>query len=134
MPSKLTEQDFKELLKYKHFQFRGREKGGIDCFGFFLECCKRMGQEVPDYAYDEKNAGRLLLREYHKYFKKVEKPIPGDAILFKTDVIHIGVYIGEGRFLHLSRTDGAVTTSLKSKPWCDSVRGYFRYLNGESNI
>lgn len=135
MPSKLTEQDFRELLAYKNFQFRGRDQSGIDCFGFFLECCKRMGQEIPDYAYDENNAGKLLLREYHKYFKKVDKPIPGDAILFKTPLIHIGIYIGEGRFIHCGRTEGAKTDSLKEKPWCDSILGYFRYLdNGETNI
>jgi cell wall-associated NlpC family hydrolase len=135
MPSKLTEQDFRELLAYKNFQFRGREKGGIDCFGFFLECCKRMGQEVPDYVYDEKNAGKLWLREYHKYFKKVDKPVPGDVILLKSEIIHIGIYIGNKQFLHFRRDIGVKVDRIYEKPWCDQIHGYFRYLNdGESNI
>ena len=120
--------DIQELLRYKNFKFRGRDKEGIDCFGFFLDCCKRMGMEVPDYVYNEKNAVRLLLKEYPRYFVKVERPTWGDAILFRSKVIHIGIYIGDGQFLHFRKDIGAKVDRIYEKPWCDQIHGYFRYL------
>ena len=120
--------DLKEVLRYKNFKWRGRDKEGIDCFGFFLDCCKRMGMEVPDYVYNEKNAVRLLLKEYPRYFVKVERPTRGDAILFRSKVIHIGIYIGNGQFIHFRKDIGAKVDYLHQKPWADQIYGYFRYL------
>lgn len=120
--------DLQDLLKFKDFKFRGREKEGIDCFGFFLKCSKILGKSIPDYFYNEKNAARLLLKEYHKYFKKVDKPQYGDAILLHGDEIHIGVYLGNDRFIHLCREFGARIDYLHQKPWVDQIYGYFRYI------
>ena len=120
--------DLKEVLRYKNFKWRGRDKEGIDCFGFFLDCCKRMGMEVPDYVYNEKNAAKLLLKEYHKFFMRVDIPHIGDAILFRGNPLHIGIYVGEKRFIHFRKDMGAKVDNLYQKPWADQVYGYFRYV------
>jgi hypothetical protein len=95
-----------------------------------------MGQEVPDYVYTEQNAAKLLLKEYHKYFKEVESPILGDAILFHSDVIHIGVYLGNGQFIQFHKDYGARVDYLHQSPWFEQIRGYFRYIgkDGQDNI
>ena len=128
----MEEKDLQELLKFKDFKFRGRNKGGIDCFGFFLECCKRMGMDVPDYVYTEQNAAKLLLREYHKYFERVDSPLVGDAILFHSEIIHIGIYLGNGQFVHFRKEDGARVDYLYHGPRFGQVRGFFHYIGSNA--
>lgn len=66
--------------------------------------------------------------EIHKSkFVEVDTLCIGDIILFKILGIpaHVGIYIGEGKFIHSVRELGCAVESLKN--WNRKVEGYFRW-------
>ena len=50
---------------------------------------------------------------------KRKKLMPGDLVLFRTGFSsrHVGIYVGEGTFLHVSGKRGVTMTSLGDRYW-----------------
>lgn len=101
---------------------RGRdyEGGNVDCFGIFLLFASEMGFAIPDYEYEEdwyKNGKERIIDGYPKYAEKIKRKDlePGNVILFRMslDVVnHIGVYLGEGKFITCTQGAGVVILDL----------------------
>lgn len=102
--------DFSDLIG-KPYRCRGRGPEGYDCFGLVREVERRYGTEIPDYDYrgadalpgksdEEIGRGRAV---------KIPEPVPGSMILFGNSRglnTHIGVYVGDGMFIHCTMREG----------------------------
>lgn len=66
----------------------------FDCSGFVYWTFNHAGYKIP----------RLTAREYAKYGQSVSSPHPGDIVTFQfgNHVSHIGIYLGDNRFIHAS--------------------------------
>ena len=105
------------------FAHRGRDGAGMDCYGLFLAMMRDVGTPVPDFEYIanwEKAGGNVLMENYWKHGEIIQKKdlIPGDAILFKNSPVinHLGVYIGDGRFVHAAKCGVSICT-LDRQPY-----------------
>ncbi len=83
---------------------------GVDCSGLTYICSRINGITLP----------RDADQQYNFITAKVEKNVDlmkaGDFVFFSTkedlkDVSHMGVYIGNGQFIHASKSKGSVTTN-----------------------
>ena len=88
------------------YKWGGTNPNGYDCSGFVQEVFRLSGHSVP----------RMADAQYEK-LEKVEKEglIPGDLVFFNTDgsgVSHVGIYSGDGRFLHASSSRGVIESGL----------------------
>lgn len=97
----------------KHFY---REEFGIELKDYFE------GPVVPDRKTIE-----CLVISNKGDFERVEKPKFGDLIVIRLYgyASHIGIYIGEGKFLHSLRNVGSCIDTLSR--YEKMVEGYYRH-------
>ena len=84
---------------------------GMDCSGLVYLVFSRF---VP-------SLGRVRSEDYYRMAKPVEAQaiLPGDLVFFTTDSpgpSHVGIFIGEGKFIHASSTGSDVTISSLDDP------------------
>lgn len=96
-------------------------EAGFDCSGFTRHVFETgLGFELPRRADEQAKASGLskILRA------KLE---PGDLIFFNTrkrTYSHVGIYVGEGRFIHAPRPGAAVRVeSMRSAYWAKRYTG-----------
>jgi len=99
----------------------------FDCSGFTKYVYKQNGITLPRYSGHQANAGIKVS------FDELEK---GDLVFFDTEhkfrgkVNHVGIYIGDGKFIHASSAKKKVIiTSFDKKPFYKR-----RFLRGERVI
>ncbi len=89
------------------YRWGGVDPNGWDCSGFVQEVYRLGGHQVP----------RMADAQYAACAKvEAEMMLPGDLVFFNTDgsgVSHVGIFTGEGRFLHASSSRGVVEDSLQ---------------------
>ena len=128
---------FKDLLEIP-FEF-----GKTDCWWLVREVFSRYGIIIPDYSASRKAvADYNLLRiskemEYHKSFwVKIEEPeIPCIVALslgVPGFINHVGVYIGDGRFIHTTCMRGMVTNERIDTPIYRNKK-FYRYDSNNSH-
>lgn len=97
-------------VRYRH---NGRDiSTGFDCYGLAIEVEKRFGHTLPDPD-SFKSDGRdflvckdIALGELKGKVCEVDTPgQEGDVILFNNKAVlsHIGVYLGNGKFIHCNK-------------------------------
>jgi murein DD-endopeptidase / murein LD-carboxypeptidase len=90
----------------------GASRGGFDCSGFVLYLFRRQrGIKLPHSASAQSRMGRRVSKEELQ---------PGDLVFFSTyrrGISHVGMYIGENRFIHAA--------SRRSDVRVDSLSGYW---------
>ncbi|MBN2767799.1 MAG: C40 family peptidase [Campylobacterales bacterium] len=98
----------------------------FDCSGFTMYTCKQEGISIPRTSIEQSKAGVPI----PKYALK-----PGDLVFFDTSktkrgyVNHVGIYIGDNKFIHASSAKKKVTiTSLEAPFYKSRYRGARRYL------
>ncbi|CAM4367663.1 C40 family peptidase [Paenibacillus alkaliterrae] len=107
----------------------GMSTRGFDCSGFTTYVFDKMGIELPRTSASQAKAGT-----------KVAKAdlLPGDLVFFDTigrnngAVSHVGIYIGDGRFVHASSSRGVVTDKLDSSYFENRFVTARRVLDSES--
>jgi len=78
---------------------------GFDCSGLVFYSYDRVGFDVPRTAAEQSAAARPV---------PIDLLRPGDLVFFhvqSSDVDHVGIYLGGGRFIHSPRNGRVVTTS-----------------------
>ena len=90
------------------YRWGGTGTDGFDCSGLVGYVFRSaLGIELPRVSRDMANSGQLISDR--------AKLSPGDLVFFGTHhgkrVDHVGIYMGEGRFLHAPRTGRDVTVS-----------------------
>jgi len=91
----------------------GYSKKGIDCSGFVNLVFKDyLKKSVP------RTTSRLAVAGQKISQKQLQ---PGDLILFKIrrGVQHVGIYTGDGNFIHASKSKGVWRSKLKLNYWQD---------------
>lgn len=91
------------------YRFGGRGRGGIDCSGFTGRVFAETGTSLPRTAAAQFSRGTAVPREQLKQ---------GDLVFFKntyrSGVSHVGIYVGDGKFVHASSSRGVRVDSLGS--------------------
>lgn len=111
----LTKRD--QLVRYALQKVGGRYKYagtnidyGVDCSGFTMQVYDRFGVNLPHSSADQSKVGRAVEKN---------NLVPGDLVFFRTSgrsIGHVGIYIGDGKFVHATRTNGGIAvTSLSDE-------------------
>lgn len=81
----------------------GASLAGFDCSGLVMHVFARVGVSVPHNAAQQYRYGTPVPRE------RLE---PGDLVFFNR-LQHNGIYLGEGRFIHASKSGGVKIVKLE---------------------
>ncbi|MCX8017899.1 MAG: C40 family peptidase [Rhodocyclaceae bacterium] len=107
------------------YRFGGKNpQAGLDCSGMVSYVFERaVGMKLAGSAAELAQRGRPVERERLK---------PGDLVFFNTrnqPYSHVGIYIGDGRFVHAATRAGKVRIDRLSKSWFatrfEEARTYF---------
>lgn len=99
--------DFTDLVGCK-YKLHGRDENGFDCYGLVLEVEKRFNNFLPDFDY-ESYTNEYFNDKAVSVIKmgsalKVNSYCEGAILLFGKGLKdHIGVYIGDGWFIHCNK-------------------------------
>lgn len=92
------------------YRWGGTDANGFDCSGLIQYAYAQHGLALPRRSADQARAGEPVPREPGSL-------LPGDILTFATQggeaVTHVGLYLGEGRFIH-SATGGVQVSVLSS--------------------
>ena len=130
----MNSRDIVNLLMGIPFLSGGRDRNGADCFGLLLMFAQKIGIELPDVEYSEnwvERGGNLLIENAHEYADEIERDelSVGDVIFFQNDpraVNHVGIFLGEDRFIHTIDVHGSVVQRLSSQPYCRRAHSFYR--------
>ncbi len=88
----------------------GETPQGFDCSGFLQYLYAQRGISIPRVTYDQVKTGQPI---------SAKNLQPGDGVFFAKDgdVHHVGVYIGNGQFIHAPRTGDVVKISSLNEPY-----------------
>jgi len=91
------------------YRYAGKTLGGIDCSGLVNKLI-RAGFDL------ESQGNSVSLYKQCTPLKKTELA-EGDLVFFKTrsqNISHVGLYLGENKFVHSSRSNGVIISDLES--------------------
>lgn len=93
------------------YRYGGLTKAGVDCSGFvFLTFRDQFDLLLPRTAQAQARIGQLVAMDAIQ---------PGDLVFFKTkpSVNHVGIAMGDNKFLHASTKKGIKISSLTNTYW-----------------
>lgn len=101
-----------------HYVRGGTSRGGFDCSGFTRYVYAKYGVALPHSSAAQAGRGTAVSRGELK---------PGDLVFFQTyrrGISHVGIYIGNGNFVHAaSRGRGVTVDALDSAYYASRYRG-----------
>lgn len=106
----------------------GVKKSGADCSGFVQSVfSESFSVQLPRTTIDQMNGGKKLGGKQMSQ----SKLRTGDLVFFKTGRgalgYHVGIYLENGEFLHLSAKGGAKIASLSNSYWSPKFIKAVRY-------
>jgi cell wall-associated NlpC family hydrolase len=113
----------------------GRGPDGYDCWGLAREVFRREGIELRDYkvcCYDSGAVSTLFLEDLSQW-RRCNPPEVPSIVAIKLNfpaVSHVGVYIGDGKFLHTRDKTGVVIERLDATQWRHRVEGFYVPVGG----
>ncbi|MEN6392158.1 MAG: LysM peptidoglycan-binding domain-containing protein [Syntrophomonas sp.] len=114
-----------KAAQYLHtpYVWGGTSPRGFDCSGFVQYVYRQCGYSLPRVASDQAAAGRKVNRSDLK---------PGDLVYFSGggEINHIGIYVGNGKFIHSSSpsSGGVIYSSLSESYYAARYAGATRIL------
>lgn len=93
------------------YRWGGASRKGVDCSSFAQLTYQQVYRmNLPRHTRDQARAGSRVSRRNLK---------GGDLVFFKTGWFsyHVGVYVGNNRFIHASESKGVTQSSLNSPYW-----------------
>ena len=88
------------------YVYGGASAGGFDCSGFTMKVFGAFGISLPHGATSQYYMCRGVT---------TEERAPGDLVFFATGgsgIGHVGIYLGNGQFIHASTSSGVIISSL----------------------
>ena len=103
---------------------------GLDCSGLIRYVFQQAtGISLPRSARDQARVGELISRDNLQ---------PGDLVFFNTrrfQFSHVGLYIGDNRFIHAPSSGGAVeVVNLDNRYWHKAFDGARRIVSGLPDV
>ena len=90
------------------YHLGGTGVGGIDCSAFVQKTMSgAFNIHLPRSTAEQRYSGRSISKSDLQ---------PGDLVFFRKNN-HVGVYIGGGKFVHASTSQGVTTSSLSESYW-----------------
>lgn len=80
----------------------GASPGGFDCSGLTMYAYAQVGVGLSHYTGDQWNEGTRI---------PADQLLPGDLVFFHSDLHHMGMYVGNGQFIHAPHTGDVVKIS-----------------------
>jgi cell wall-associated NlpC family hydrolase len=107
----------------KPYRYGGKTPRGFDCSGLVYYAYQRSGIAIP----------RTTLAQYRaSHVVALAAIAPGDLLFFrerKKRPSHVGLYVGNGRFVHASTSEQSVILSRLDSPyWTNHLVAVGRYL------
>jgi len=94
---------------------------GFDCSGLVRYIMAALSLDVPRTARQQARSGFAVKRD-------TSRLLPGDLLTFasakKNTVSHVGIYVGDGRFIHASSVAGRVIESSVYRPVSPMVKAW----------
>ena len=111
------------------YRWGGTTPAGFDCSGFTGYVYSRNGKSLPRTASEQSKHGQAVSRDSLK---------KGDLVFFKTTrsdrVSHVGIYVGDGKFVHASSGGGRVrVNNLSDDYYSKRFAGARRVAGGGSS-
>lgn len=109
----------------------GRDTAGLDCFGLAMEVFRRYGIELPDYripAFDS-NAIFSQYQAVKSNYIEVSGELPIPCLIFlrfnSTVGNHVGVFLGNGKFIHARQKTGVCIERLDHPAYRHCIIGFY---------
>ena len=122
-------------LPYKN---NGRDAAGVDCWGLVCLFYKdELGIELPSYIDDYVGPNDpsvvSLVNSYKDQWTSTTTPNVGNVVLFNIlgEPTHVGVYVGNNKFLHARDGKDVVIESLNNVKWTKRLEGIYEYTTGK---
>ena len=114
----------KEYLGYKYVAGGSSPSTGFDCSGFTTYVFRNFGVSLNRSSKDQIKNGTAVSKSNLQ---------PGDIVIFKnqgkTAIGHVGIYIGNGNFIHAAnKKEGVVITALSSSYYSQRYAGARRVI------
>jgi lipoprotein Spr len=105
------------------YRYGGNGKNGIDCSGLVVQFMQDVyGIQVPRQAQDQYVQGKKITKSRLQ---------AGNLVFFSVahgrSIDHVGVYIGEGQFIHASESEGVIISDLNETFYSENYFGACRY-------
>lgn len=94
------------------YSYGGSSPGGFDCSGFTTWVFDGHGEELPRSSMDQY---RLSARDGYRRIHLRKNLKKGDLVFHKTTsakVGHVGIYLGDGKFISTTSSEGVQVRSL----------------------
>lgn len=108
----------------------GRDKSGLDCWGLVRIAFARQGIHVDDYdiaAVKAQDIAKTMAAQENSW-QKLGAPEIGCLVLLRLTpglwANHVGVYIGDGKFLHAYLATGVCIDRLRH--WQARIVGFYK--------
>ena len=93
------------------YKYGGESKSGVDCSYFVMNSFQKISYKLPRTTLYQSKSGKAV--------KKNELQL-GDLVFFitsKKGTRHVGIYLGDGDFMHASTSNGVMISSLENPYW-----------------
>lgn len=104
------------------YRLGGTSKKGVDCSAFVqITFREQFGVKLPRATLQQRNVGKAVKASQLKI---------GDLLLFQTNrtTRHIGIYLGNNKFVHSSTSVGVTISDLDNSYWSKRYREARRVL------
>lgn len=95
------------------YRYGGQSRDGVDCSSFVRQTVDTVeSYELPRTTVEQAQVGMSIPRADLE---------AGDLVFFKTGTLshHVGIYLGRGRFMHASSSQGVTISRLNNVYWRD---------------
>jgi cell wall-associated NlpC family hydrolase len=105
----------------KRYRLGGQTpKKGFDCSGLVTYVMSALNVTLPRTAKEQATQGLALTKD-------TSVLLPGDLLTFgknKKGVSHVGIYVGEGKYIHASSVAGKVIESNIDRPFSPLIKAW----------
>lgn len=105
------------------YKYGGTTTSGLDCSGYTQLVFKKLGYSLNRTAASQYQQGKSVAKS---------KLVTGDLVFFNTmgrTASHVGIYIGDGKFIHAGVSQGVSIAALDSSYWKPKYNGARRVVN-----